>query len=164
MIEIVPAHTRHIGHIALHMRSVDQLECRIFGHSPKNALRSGLMASTVAWTALVDGKPEAMFGAATTSLLDGTGRPWMLMTDEAERHQKALVRFGRIYTEAIQRHYVRLENWVHVDNVAAIRWLSRLGFAVGGVEVIRGHPMRPFIRCASLYGDLKSAIPSLSPS
>lgn len=150
MIEIVPARARHIGRIALHMRAIDQLECRIFGHSPKNALRAGLMASTIAWTALVDGQPEAMFGASTISLLDGTGRPWMLMTDEAERQAKALLRLGRIYTDAIHRHYVQLENWVHVDNVAAIRWLSRLGFAVGGVEVIRGHPMRPFIRSAQM--------------
>lgn len=148
MIEIVPAKLTHVGPIAVNMREIDQLECRIFGHSPKDALRLGLMASTIAWTALVDGKPVAMFGASTVSLLDGIGRPWMLMTDEAVRHQKALVRFGRIYTAAIHRHYARLENWVHVDNSAAIRWLSRLGFAVGGVDVIRGHPMRPFARCA----------------
>lgn len=149
MIEIVPAKLTHVGPIAIRMRAVDQLECRIFGHSPKEALRLGLLSATVAWTALVDGRPEAMFGASTISLLEGTGRPWMLMTDEAERHQKALVRLGRIYTAAIHRHYEQLENWVHVDNAAAIRWLSRLGFAVGGVEVIRGHPMRPFIRCAT---------------
>jgi hypothetical protein len=150
MIEIVPAKLTHVGPIANRMRSIDQLECRIFGHSPREALRQGLLSATVAWTALVDGRPEAMFGASTVSLLDGTGRPWLLMTDEAERHQKALVRLGRIYTAAIHRHYVFLENWVHVDNAAAIRWLSRLGFAVGGVEVVRGHPMRPFIRCATL--------------
>lgn len=145
MIEVVPAKLTHVGPIATRMRDIDALECRIFGHTPKDALRAGLMASTVAWVALVDGRPEAMFGASTISMLDGTGKPWLLMTDVAERHQKALVRLGRIYTAAIQRHYVQLENWVHVDNAAAIRWLSRLGFAVGGVEMIRGHPMRPFI-------------------
>lgn len=150
MIEIVPAKLTHVGPIALRMRLIDQLECRIFGHSPKDALRTGLMAATVAWTALIDGRPEAMFGATTLSLFDAVGRPWLLMTDEAEKQHRALVRLGRIYTEAIHRHYVQLENWVHVDNAVAIRWLSRLGFAVGGVEIIRGHPMRPFIRCATL--------------
>lgn len=149
MIEIVPARLTHVGPIAVNMREIDKLECSVFGHSPKDALRLGLMASTIAWTALVDGKPVAMFGASTISLLDGIGRPWMLMTDEAMRHQKALVRFGHIYTAAIHRHYARLENWVHVDNSAAIRWLSRLGFAVGGVDVIRGQPMRPFVRCVT---------------
>lgn len=149
MIEIVPARLTHVGPIAINMRKIDQLECHVFGHSPKEALRLGLMASKIAWTALDDGKPVAMFGAATISMFDGIGRPWLLMTDEAERHQKALVRLGRIYTEAIHRHYARLENWVHVDNVAAIRWLSRLGFAIGAVDVIRGQPMRPFVRCAT---------------
>lgn len=149
MIEIVPAKLTHVGPIAIAMRDIDRLECHVFGHSPKDALRLGLMASTIAWTALVDGKPVAMFGAATISLLDGIGRPWLLMTNEAEKHHRAIVRFGRIYTEAIHRHYARLENWVHVDNSAAIRWLSRLGFAVGGVDVIRGQPMRPFVRCAT---------------
>lgn len=150
MIEIVPARLSHVGPIALAMRDIDRLECMVWGHSPKEALRNGLMASTVAWTALIDGKPQAMFGASTVSFLDGIGRPWLLMTDEAVRHQKSLVRLGRIYTDAIHRHYAHLENWVHCDNAAAIRWLSRLGFAVGGVEVIRGHPMRPFIKCVTL--------------
>ena len=149
MIEIVPAKLTHVGPIAVNMREIDQLECRIFGHTPKDALRLGLMASSIAWTALVDGVPVAMFGASTISLIDRVGRPWMLMTDGAMKHQRALVRFGRIYTAAIHRHYARLENWVHVDNAAAIRWLSRLGFAVGGVDVIRGQPMRPFVRCVT---------------
>lgn len=149
MIEIVPARVTHIGPIATRMRAIDVLECSVFGHTPKQALRLGLMGSTLAWTALVHGRPEAMFGASTISLLDGTGRPWMLMTDEAGRHHRALVRLGRIYTEALHRHYVQLHNWVHADNASSIRWLSRLGFGVGGVEVVRGHPMRPFIRCAT---------------
>lgn len=148
MIEIVPAKLTHVGPIASNIREIDRLECGVFGHSPKNALRLGLMASTIAWTALVDGKPVAMFGASTISYIDGIGRPWMLMTNEAVKHQRAIVRFGRIYTAAIHRHYARLENWVHADNAAAIRWLSRLGFAVGGVDVIRGQPMRPFVRLA----------------
>lgn len=151
MIEVVPARLTHVGPIALRMRDIDRLECRIFGHSPKEALRMGLMGATVAWTVLIDGRPEAMFGANTLSLLDGTGRPWMLMTDKAVKQRTALVRLGRIYTDALHRHYVTLHNWVHAENAVAIRWLSRLGFAVGGVEVLQGHPMRPFIRCATQY-------------
>src|SRR5688572_12733619 len=131
MIEIVPARLTHVGPIANRMREIDQLECAIFEHTPREALRNGLIASTVAWTALIDGRPEAMFGASTISLLDGTGRPWLLMTDEAVKHAVSLTRLGRIYTAAIHRHYERLENWVHVENAAAIRWLSRLDFAVG---------------------------------
>ncbi|MFL6728060.1 MAG: hypothetical protein ACJ8FS_16330 [Sphingomicrobium sp.] len=150
MIQIIPARPTHIGPIATRMREIDKLECAVFGHSPKNALRAGLMSASLAWTALVNGRPEAMFGVSTVSLLDNEGRPWMLMTDEAMRHSVALVRFGRVYTEAIQRHYAILQNWVHAENAVSIRWLSRLGFAVGSVDVINGQPMRVFARCRSI--------------
>jgi hypothetical protein len=146
MIEIVPARPTHIGPIATRMRDIDRLECRVFGHTPKEAIRYGLMSATMAWTAVIDGRPEAIFGVSTISLLEGSGRPWMLMTDEAVKHAVALVRFGYIYTEAIQRHYALLHNWVHAENDASIRWLSRLGFAVGSVDVLNGYPMRPFVR------------------
>ena len=116
------------------------------GSSPKDALRTGLVGSTLVWTVKIDGRPEAMMGATPISMTDGTGTPWMLMTDVAARQRKALLRLGRIYTEAMHRHYEALTNWVHADNVASIRWLSRLGYAVGAVDVIGGEPMRRFYR------------------
>jgi hypothetical protein len=128
------------------MRAIDVLECHIMGHSPKDALRTGLLGSSVAWVVMIDGRPEAMMGATPISFIEGRGRAWLLMTDVAERHAVTLVRLGRIYTEAMHRHYPMLENWVHADNTKAIRWLTRLGYAVGAVDVIRGHPMRPFVR------------------
>jgi len=146
MIEIIPAQFKHINSIANRMREIDRLECRVVGHTPKEALRAGLFGATIAWVALVDGQPEAMFGASTISLIHGSGRPWMLMTDEAARHHVALLRLGRIYTAALHRHYAVLHNWVHARNETSIRWLTRLGFGVGSVEVMRGEPMRPFVR------------------
>lgn len=146
MIEVVPAKPQHIATIARRIRAIDKLECETFGHSPKSALRMGLMGSTIAWTVMIDGRPEAMMGAAPVSMVGSMGRPWLLMTDVAGRQAVTLVRLGRIYTAAMHRHYATLENWVHADNVKTIRWLSRLGYAVGPVDVIRGQPMRPFIR------------------
>lgn len=151
MLEVVPARMTHVGPIASRMRDIDRLECKVFGHTPKTALRLGLIGATMAWTVLVDGRPEAMFGASTISLIDNSGRPWMLMTDEAGRQRRALVRLGRLYTEAMHRHYDTLHNWVHADNSSSIRWLSRLGYGIGGVEVIRGQPMRPFVRCVTRF-------------
>jgi hypothetical protein len=89
MIEIVPARYSHIGPIASRMREIDRLECLIFGHTPKQALRHGIALATVAWTVLIDGRPEAMFGASTISLLDGSGRPWMLMTEDGACEARA---------------------------------------------------------------------------
>lgn len=146
MIEVVPAKPQHIATIARRMREIDKLECRTMGHEPKNALRLGLLGSTIAWTVMINGRAEAMMGAAPISVVGGLGRPWLLMTDVAGKQAVTLVRLGRVYTMAMHRHYATLENWVHADNIKTIRWLSRLGYAVGPVDVIRGQPMRPFVR------------------
>lgn len=146
MIEVVPSRPSHIGTLARRLREIDMVECKAMGCTPKNALRTGLIGSTLVWTVMIDGRPEAMMGATPISMTDGTGRPWMLMTDVAQTHRKALLRLGRIYTAAMHTHYEALTNWVHADNAQSIRWLSRLGYAVGAVDVIRGEPMRRFYK------------------
>lgn len=146
MIEVVPARQHHVGTLARRMREIDVLECEAAGHTPKQALRAGVMGSTIAWTVMIDGRPEAMMGAAPLSFVEGKGRPWLLMTDVAAKHAVTLVRLGRIYTEAMHRHFPALENWIHADNDTTIRYLARLGYAIGPVDVIKGYPMRPFVR------------------
>ena len=148
MIEIVPASPAHVGTIANRMRTIDALECQIAGRSPKQALRSGLRSSIVSWTAKIDGRPEAMFGVHTSDFLGGEGHIWLLGTDVLSSHGKSLVRLGRIYTKALFEHYTLLHNRVHADNDKAIRWLARLGFVIGPVDVIAGQPMREFSACA----------------
>jgi hypothetical protein len=146
MIEIITARPTHIGPIATRMRDIDRMECAAVCHSPKDALRQGLMTSSVVWTALIDGRPEAMFGAVPISEINGKARIWLLMTDKAAEQQVALVRLGWKFTMACHVHYPILENYVHARNDVAIRWLSRLGYAVGAVDVINGVPMRGFVR------------------
>ena len=146
MIEVVPARPSHVGTLARRLLDIDVTECKAMGSSPKDALRTGLVGSTLVWTVKIDGRPEAMMGATPISMTEGTGRPWMLMTDVAQANRKALLRLGRIYTAAMHTHYAALSNWVHADNAQSIRWLSRLGYAVGAVDVIRGEPMRRFYR------------------
>ncbi len=150
MIDIVPASPAHVGTVATRMRDIDRLECSMFGRTPKQALRLSVMSAACAWTAKIDGRPEAMFGAAAVSSLEGIGSPWLLMTDDAVRHARALVVLGRRYSDAMQRRFPRLENRVHADNEVAIRWLSRLGYAIKEIELVNGQPMRSFFRCASL--------------
>lgn len=149
MIQFVAASPAHVGTIAARMREIDRLECRIMGHSPKQALRHGLNSSTIAITAKVDGRAEMMFGVSTVSLLTGEGSPWMLMTDEAVRHRRALLVEARRYSDLLNTVFPVLRNVVHAENSTAIRWLSRLGYTVGPVFDMRGHPMREFERTAA---------------
>lgn len=149
MIDIVPASPAHVGTIATRMRDIDRLECAIFGRTPKQALRLSVMSAVCAWTVKIDGRAEAIFGAGAVSSIEGIGSPWLLMTDDAVRHARALVMLGRRYSDVMQRHFPRLENRVHADNEIAIRWLSRLGYTIGPADVINGQPMRSFFRCAN---------------
>lgn len=149
MIEIVPARPHHVRPIANRMRPSDVEECRLSGLLPVEALRHGLIASTIVWTALVDRRPEAMFGAVPVSFIEGKGRVWMLATPEVERFPVALVRLGRRYTHAIHRHFRILENCVPAHNEKVLRWLAHLDFAIGPVDVYNGAPIRGFVRCAA---------------
>ncbi|HEX8421180.1 MAG TPA: hypothetical protein VF638_14335 [Sphingomonas sp.] len=148
MIEVVAARPSHVGTIASRIRPIDRDECAMAGMTPKEALRHGLANSETVWTVMIDGRAEAMFGVVGVSLLEGRGRVWMLMTDVGAKQHRAIVRFGGIYTAALNRHYRILENYVSADNDRAIRWLSRLGFCIGPTDVIRGHKVRYFTRLA----------------
>lgn len=148
MLELVPAQLTHIGPLARRIREIDLLECKVMGHSAKQALRSGLLHSTLCWTALLDGRPEAMLGVMTSSLLDREGVIWMLVSDEGAKQHRALVRLPAVVLPAIHKHYDILHNRVHSSNRRAIRWLEHLGFEIGPEEQVRGEPMRTFKRCA----------------
>lgn len=146
IVELVPALPRHVNRVAKNMRPIDVLECQVMGHTPKEALRTGLLGAVMAWTVMIDGEPEGMCGVTPLNMSDGRGRPWLLMTVKGGQLNKSLVRFGRIYTEQMHRYFPQLENWVHDSNHKTIRWLTRLGYAIGSVDVIRGQKMRPFVR------------------
>ena len=152
MIEMVPASAAHVRRIANRMGHWDRIECEAGGRDPVTALRLSLAGSVMAWTALVNRGPVAMWGVAPLSEIDGLGSPWMLGTDEARRHPRALVVLGGRYSDEMQRRFRRLENRVHANNEVAIRWLSRLGYVIEGVELVNGHPMRSFWREARPLG------------
>lgn len=143
-VAIIPAEPRHIGHVAARMREADRVEVGALGMTPKHALRRSLRVSSLAWTATLNGRPEAMLGVMPVSLLDGHGAPWMLGTDEVMRNPRALLEWGPVLVSAMLSQFTRLENMVAAGNVKAVRLLIRLGFTVmpwtetvGGVEFRR---------------------------
>lgn len=144
MVEIVPARLVHVGPIASRIRDIDRLECEVFGHSAKQALRNGVYYSDQAWTALVNGRPEAMFGCVTASAISGMGTPWFLGTDEVYRHGKALVMFGPYFVRAIVDSTPNLSNLVSSANDKAIRLLKLWGFTVGEEILVGDVPFRHF--------------------
>lgn len=137
-IEVVPARVTHIGPVASRIRDIDRLECEAMGHSPKHALRQGFMLSDRCWTALVDGRPEAMFGSVTISAIDRRATVWFLGTDEVYRHGRALVGWGpRLIAQAVDSSWWA-GNLVSSANGKAIRLLRAWGFTVEPEEQMVG--------------------------
>ena len=121
------------------------MECEAFGHSPRQGLRMGLFNSDQAWTALVDGRPEAIFGCITVSALGGVGSPWLLGTDEVYRHGRELLQWGPGFIKAISDSTPNLKNLVSVFNVRGVQLLRAWGFSVGSEAIlIGGVPFVPF--------------------
>lgn len=144
-VEIVPARITHIGPIATRMRTIDCLECEAMGHSAKKALRDGLAHSDKVWTALVDGRPEAMFGVVVSSAIDRTGIPWFLGTDEVYRHGRDLVRLGPYFIRQCVDSSRNLSNLVSVYNIKALRLLKCWGFTIGDEIILaRDIPFKRF--------------------
>lgn len=129
-VRIVPAQSKHINRIANRMREIDARECVALGHTPKQALRRCWSRSSIAWTALVDEQPEAMFGVVVQSVLDAEGAPWFLGTDEVYRHGKAMISWGPGIISRLHNSNLRLSNVVCCDNTKAIRLLRKWGFTV----------------------------------
>jgi len=138
MIELVRASPAHVGVIANRMREADVEEARAFCHSPKQALRLGLMGSDEVWTAKLNGRPEAMFGLVTVSALDGFARPWFLGTDAVYDNGRAMLTTGRAVTRRWLDSTRRMENLVSASNTRAIRMLGRWGFTIEDETMIVG--------------------------
>ena len=144
-IAVVPADFRHINVIANRLRDIDRLECSAMGRTAKQAMRLGLATSGKAWTALVDGKPEAMFGVVVEDLINGLGTPWFLGTDEVYRHGRELLMWGPGFVSRLGDSLRRLDNLVSARNRQAIRLLSRWGFTVEEEDImVRGVAFRRF--------------------
>ena len=149
MVSIHPADPGDVAHLARNMRPWDVRECAAFGYSPEKALRHSLTSSALAWTARLDGNPIAMFGAASVSIIDGTGRPWMLGTEAIYRQGRVLLRLAPVYVGLMAERYPRMDNLIHRDNARGLRLLRRLGFQVEPeARDVGGEPMVRFYKGA----------------
>ena len=92
MIEFVPVEQEHIEFIAANMREADAVEV---WHSsmqdPLTALTRSVDYSFLSSAAMCDGVPLVAYGLVNKSLLDQSGVPWMLGTNQALRHKRGFL-------------------------------------------------------------------------
>lgn len=111
------------------MRQADRDEViAATGRDVLPVLFSSYRKSTICMVALIDGKPEVIFGAGDLSILTGLGAPWLLGSDAIERHRVEFLRQSVHWRDQLLRRYSMLRNIVDCRNRVAIRWLRWLGF------------------------------------
>lgn len=150
--KIVPATAEHAHAIAQRPRAADVAELWACSRSdPLDAMLRGMERTVRPFTAIYEGEPACMFGAAPFSILGGIGSAWMIGSTVLDQYgaQKDLLRLSEPVVEYMQQQFPSLlYNFVDQRNVSAIRWLRWLGFQFSdpisyGVD---GLPFLPFYR------------------
>lgn len=145
VIEIVPARASHIRRLAAVMRQADRDEVTAAtGRDVLPVLSASFRRSSICMVALVDGKAEAIFGAGDLSILTGLGAPWLLGSNEIERHRIEFLRLSVHWRGQLLKRYSMLRNIVDCRNTVAIRWLRWLGFSFSDPFPHRGHDFMMF--------------------
>ena len=114
------------------------------GRTPAGALVYSLRKSSHAWTALIDGRPELIFGVGELNVLAGIGAPWLLGTDAVETHYVAFLRHSVSFRDQLLRRYPVMRNFVDDKNKASKRWLKWLGAEFSDPVDVKGHSFRLF--------------------
>lgn len=134
-----------IDPIVADIRRDDVREMAALGTTPRRALTIGVQDSVWAAVATYDGVPACLFGVSAVNVLAGMGAPWMLATNVAVRHQRALLPTAKAAVAAMHDTFPRLTNLVDDRSLVSKRWLQWLGFSFALEPIlIRGVPFRIF--------------------
>jgi len=149
-IEIVNATLDHAYDLAPKLRTSDADEVMASGgHTPLEALELSVTLSDPAtcWTALLDGEPEIMWGAApyTDAPTGNHGIVWLLSSNEMYKIPGRFMKESAEYVSIMLKHFDSLHNFVSVNNIRSQQWLEGLGFLACDRDETHGVAKTPFI-------------------
>lgn len=117
--------------LAPKVRKADQDEIyAAFGVDVVTGLQMSFDLSTHAWSGEIDGELICLFGVGPRSILTGNGSPWLIGSDEIEKHSRLFLRNCRPIVQDMLNSYPTLTNWIDARNKTSIRWLRWLGFEI----------------------------------
>lgn len=145
-IEIVEATVDHARDLAHRLRESDKAEVYASGgHNPERALVGSVNASEVSWTALLDGRPEIMWGAAEYPYMEKTGIVWLLSSEEMYKIPGRFIQESHEYVSKMMETFDTLFNYVHAANIKSQQWLEMLNFHAVSRNEKHGYSQEPFI-------------------
>lgn len=123
--------------MAPRMRKAEVDEVWAAAHqTPLEALAASLEVSRDAQVWLVEGRPMALFGVGSWSVLNLNGIPWLLTAEGIEDHVRPFLRDCKQAVAAMREEYAILENYVDARNDKSVKWLRWMGFTID--------PAKPF--------------------
>ena len=125
--EIVPASIRHIRPMSRAMRAAACITLERFGQDPRRSLHRAFIASNYCRTALIDGKPVAMWGVVG-ALMSNVASVWLVIAQDIVGLPLTIVREARNELAHAMANYHELTTTVLPDDEAAVRFALYLGF------------------------------------
>ncbi len=125
--EIVRASPLHLRPLTRTLRTAACITLDRYDINPRLALHRAFMSSHYCRTALIDGRPVAMWGLEG-SLLGDLAFVWLVLSNEASSMPMTVMREARRELASVMENYVEVATTVLPDDDAAIRFAIYLGF------------------------------------
>lgn len=124
---IVPASILHVRPMAKKMRMAGAIALQAYGFNPREGLRRILTSSHYARTALIEGKPVAMWGLAGP-LLSDTAYAWLVLAEEIRSLPRDILEVAKAELAEAARTCPTILATVLPDDEASLRFALHLGF------------------------------------
>lgn len=143
---MVPATREHCELIAAKgLRPQDDTEVRLLGFDPAEHLVTFWEQSQPhVYVGVIGGDPFSIFGVA--EVVPRVGRPWLLSTDEVLKVRRQFMAHTLPWLDWFNVLYPYLENYVHIKNTVAMRWLDYAGFEFHEDHAVGNTHFRRFSR------------------
>lgn len=151
-IDVVTAQKSHIVelHSKIKQSDVDEVMASS-GYTAEQALTVSLENSEKAYTVMVSGKPEMMFGVVVDEFFDDAYVVWMLSSEAVFPlvTVKRFMREAKSFIKSFHKDKLFLWNYVDERNLRSLNWLRKCGFRFVKREERHGHAQIPFIMVLS---------------
>ncbi len=118
---------RHLKPMASRMRGAASIALQGFGFDPRWALHRAFNAAFYCRSAMIDGKPAAMWGACGT-LLGEHAYVWLVLSDDVVGMPRAILKEARRELMGVMESYPAISATVLPDDQASVRFARHLGF------------------------------------
>lgn len=133
-IEIIPATENHIIELLSDLKGLSEEDLYRFGVDSEEKILKVFKRSIFVDASLVDGKIVGVWGVLG-DYMGHTGRPWSLLSPDAEKYPFRLTSFYRKALNKMLHLFPVLVDMVDVRHTRTLRMLKLMGFTFGEPEI-----------------------------